>query len=72
MTELRWANLGWIYRWTTKVYDFSQRISFPEELGKVCRSVVRSALPDYHDYGKFARERSSRQNLILVSSISTS
>lgn len=70
-SELRWANLGWIYRWTTKAYDFSQRIAFPVELGNLCRSTVRSALDNYGDYGEFGEDQLT-QNPILASSTSTS
>ncbi|OCF55339.1 alkylated DNA repair protein AlkB [Kwoniella mangroviensis CBS 10435] len=42
--ELRWANLGWVYQWSTKSYDFSREepIPFPSELAAVCYQVVAS------------------------------
>ncbi|BEI80096.1 hypothetical protein CcaverHIS002_0106250 [Cutaneotrichosporon cavernicola] len=42
MKEIRWANLGWVYQWSTKSYDFSTDtpIPFPPDLAKQCREVV--------------------------------
>lgn len=41
--EVRWANLGWVYQWSTKSYDFStdEPIPFPAPLAALCRKVVR-------------------------------
>ncbi|WOO85238.1 Alpha-ketoglutarate-dependent dioxygenase abh1 [Vanrija pseudolonga] len=42
MKELRWANLGRVYQWSTKTYDFTARgnIAFPQDLEDVCRRIV--------------------------------
>ncbi|KAK4683446.1 hypothetical protein P7C73_g6819, partial [Tremellales sp. Uapishka_1] len=42
MKELRWANLGLVYQWSTKCYDFSQeeQIPFPMTLKALCTSIV--------------------------------
>ncbi|WWC58473.1 alkylated DNA repair protein AlkB [Kwoniella dejecticola CBS 10117] len=44
MAEMRWANLGWVYQWSTKSYDFSsdKPIPFPPDLADICKQVVRS------------------------------
>ncbi|WWC86377.1 alkylated DNA repair protein AlkB [Kwoniella dendrophila CBS 6074] len=44
MGEIRWANLGWVYQWSTKSYDLSREIPipFPPELAKICRKVSAS------------------------------
>ncbi|WVQ77070.1 alkylated DNA repair protein AlkB [Cryptococcus sp. DSM 104548] len=44
--EIRWANLGWVYQWSTKSYDFSREtpIPFPEPLADLCSSAV-AAIP---------------------------
>ncbi|WRT64267.1 alkylated DNA repair protein AlkB [Kwoniella shivajii] len=46
MTDMRWANLGLIYQWTTKSYDFGREesIPFPKELAELCHTVV-AAVP---------------------------
>ncbi|OCF45336.1 alkylated DNA repair protein AlkB [Kwoniella heveanensis CBS 569] len=42
--EMRWANLGWVYQWSTKSYDFSRDkpIPFPPQLAAICSEVVSS------------------------------
>ncbi|WVO16942.1 alkylated DNA repair protein AlkB [Cryptococcus depauperatus] len=44
MKELRWANLGWIYQWSTKSYNFAldDPIPFPAPLADICSSAVAS------------------------------
>ncbi|TYJ56485.1 alkylated DNA repair protein AlkB [Cryptococcus floricola] len=44
--EIRWANLGWVYQWSTKSYDFSREtpIPFPKPLADLCSSAV-AAIP---------------------------
>ncbi|ORY32229.1 hypothetical protein BCR39DRAFT_41711 [Naematelia encephala] len=44
MRDLRWANLGWVYQWSTKSYDFTpdDPIVFPPELAHMCTKVVKS------------------------------
>ncbi|WVW82433.1 alkylated DNA repair protein AlkB [Kwoniella bestiolae CBS 10118] len=44
VTEMRWANLGWVYQWSTKSYDFSrdEPIPFPPRLAELCHQVVSS------------------------------
>ncbi|RXK40273.1 alkylated DNA repair protein AlkB [Tremella mesenterica] len=44
MKELRWANLGWVYQWSTKSYDFTnpEPIPFPTPLAQLCTNIVKS------------------------------
>nr|XP_031860915.1 alkylated DNA repair protein AlkB [Kwoniella shandongensis]KAA5527987.1 alkylated DNA repair protein AlkB [Kwoniella shandongensis] len=44
MREVRWANLGWVYQWSTKSYDFShdEPIPFPPDLAKICSTAIAS------------------------------
>ncbi|CAD6576720.1 MAG: hypothetical protein TREMPRED_001751 [Tremellales sp. Tagirdzhanova-0007] len=44
MREIRWANLGWVYQWSTKSYDLTPGTSnpFPEDLAELCWNIVRS------------------------------
>ncbi|WWC66508.1 alkylated DNA repair protein AlkB [Kwoniella pini CBS 10737] len=44
MAEMRWANLGWVYQWSTKSYELSsdQPIPFPPGLADICKRVVDS------------------------------
>lgn len=44
LRDLRWANLGWVYRWTTKSYDFStdEPIPFPRDVRRLCCDAVGS------------------------------
>ncbi|KAJ9091867.1 hypothetical protein QFC21_007065 [Naganishia friedmannii] len=41
--ELRWANLGWVYNWANKAYDFtsSHPIPFPSHLARTCQQIIR-------------------------------
>lgn len=71
--ELRWANLGWVYQWSTKSYDFSTDtpIPFPAPLAELCREAVRitpwpEVFPDesFHhswdeDYGELLKRLGS-------------
>ena len=43
LKELRWANLGWVYQWTIKAYDFTvdNPIPFPADLKSSCQKVVK-------------------------------
>ncbi|WVR05994.1 alkylated DNA repair protein AlkB [Kwoniella sp. DSM 27419] len=52
MRELRWANLGWVYQWSTKSYDFSrdEPIPFPPSVANLCSEVVAS-IPWHSIYG---------------------
>ncbi|KAL0241944.1 alkylated DNA repair protein AlkB [Cryptococcus tetragattii IND107] len=42
--EIRWANLGWVYQWSTKSYDFTPEtpIAFPAPLAELCSEAVAS------------------------------
>ncbi|WVQ82652.1 alkylated DNA repair protein AlkB [Cryptococcus sp. DSM 104549] len=44
MQEIRWANLGWVYQWSTKSYDFTPEtpIPFPRPLADLCSAAVAS------------------------------
>lgn len=69
--ELRWANLGWVYQWSTKSYDFTadEPIPFPAPLAGLCRRVVRDTpwadvfpAESFHrswaeDYGELSHRR---------------
>ncbi|KAI5449228.1 hypothetical protein NCC49_005207 [Naganishia albida] len=50
--ELRWANLGWVYNWTNKAYDFttSTPIPFPSKLAQTCQSLIRG-IPWHRVFG---------------------
>ncbi|ORX36067.1 hypothetical protein BD324DRAFT_630043 [Kockovaella imperatae] len=49
MKEMRWANLGWVYQWSVKSYDFrpDSPITFPPNLSTLCVEVVKSVPWDH-------------------------
>lgn len=41
--KLRWANIGWFYKWGTKQYDFSMgRVKVGEPVKSICKEIVQS------------------------------
>lgn len=55
VSRLRWANLGYIYHWGSKSYDFSKAtIPVPSMVQNVCKRIVQQI--DWHDVWKDEKE----------------
>ncbi|GAA5892796.1 hypothetical protein JCM8208_004091 [Rhodotorula glutinis] len=52
LPKLRWANVGWFYNWTTKVYEFERGcIPLPSLIHRCCRDLARQT-PWAHVFDK--------------------